>query len=115
MATTSSATEIWLIGSPKSELNTSCLPTNDELVLRYFFHIFKYCNSKILQSKTPTQVAERKGLSITHYFFVVASMIDASSGNREDFVFSLCTRKRARSSNRKAISSQITQHFVSPQ
>jgi len=42
-------------------------------------------------------------------------MIDASSGNRDDFVLSPSTGRCARSSNRKAISSQINQNFVPPQ
>ena len=46
MTTTRSATEIWLIGNPKSDLNASCLRTNGELVMsRYFFHIFKNQNA----------------------------------------------------------------------
>ena len=44
MTTTRSATEIWLIGSSKSDLNISCLPTNGD-VMRYFFHIFKNQNA----------------------------------------------------------------------
>ena len=44
MTTTRSATEIWLIGNSKSELNTSCLATNGD-VMRYFFHIFKNQNA----------------------------------------------------------------------
>ena len=40
MTTTRSATENWLIGNSKSDLSTSYLPTNDD-VMRYFFHIFK--------------------------------------------------------------------------
>ena len=30
-----------------------------------------------MQSKTPTQVVDKKGSSTNHYFFVVAPMIDA--------------------------------------
>ena len=48
--------------------------------MRYFFHIFKYNDSKILQSKTPTQVANREGLSTNHGFSFVPSMIDAFLG-----------------------------------
>ena len=44
MTTTRRAIKIGLIGNPKSDLNSSCLPTNDE-VMRYFFHIFKNQNS----------------------------------------------------------------------
>jgi len=44
MTTTRSATEIWLIGNSISYLNTSCLPTNGD-VMRYFFHIFKNQNA----------------------------------------------------------------------
>ena len=44
MTTTRSATEIWLIGNPKSDVNTSCSPTNGD-VMRYFFHIFKNQNT----------------------------------------------------------------------
>ena len=33
------------------------------------------------KSKTLTQVADREGFSINHHFFVVASVIDASSGS----------------------------------
>ena len=45
--------------------------------MRNFFHIFKNCDSKILQFKSPTQVADREGLSTNRYFSVVPSMIDA--------------------------------------
>ena len=31
---------MWWISNPKSDLNPSCWPTNND-VLRYFFHIFK--------------------------------------------------------------------------
>ena len=107
MTTTRSATEICLIGNPKSDLNTSCLPTNGQLVMSCvtFFRIFKYCNSKLLQSKTLAQVADREDLSTNYYFSVVASIIDASLGNRESFVLSPSTGRCARSFNRKAISS----------
>ena len=44
MITIRSATEIWLIGNPKSDLNTSCLSTNGD-VIRYFCHIFKNQNA----------------------------------------------------------------------
>ena len=44
MTTTRSATEIWLIGIPKSDLNTSCLPTIGD-VMHYFFHMFKNRNA----------------------------------------------------------------------
>ena len=43
MTTTRSATEIWLIGNPKSELNTSCLSTKSSGI-RSFFRIFKNQN-----------------------------------------------------------------------
>ena len=39
-------------------------------------------------------------------------MIDASSVNRDDFVFSPCIKKGARYSNRKAFFFQINQIFV---
>ena len=32
MTTTRSATETWLIGNPTSDLNTSCLSTNGEVM-----------------------------------------------------------------------------------
>jgi len=35
-----SATETWLIGNPKSDLNTSRLPTNGD-VMHYFFKFLK--------------------------------------------------------------------------
>ena len=44
MITTRSACEIWLMGNPKSDLNTSCLPTSGD-VMRYFCHIFKNQNA----------------------------------------------------------------------
>ena len=44
MTTTRSATEIWVIGNSKSDLNTSCLPTNGD-VMRYFFHIIENQNA----------------------------------------------------------------------
>ena len=44
MTTTRSVTEIWVIGNSKSDLNTSCLPTNGN-VMRHFFHIFKNQNA----------------------------------------------------------------------
>ena len=56
-----------------------------------------------IQSKTPPQVADREGFS--QYFFIVASTIDASSENRNDFVLLPRTGRQARSSNKKAISS----------
>ena len=70
---------------------------------------------KILRSEKLTQVADREGLSTNHYFAVVASMIDASSGNLGDFVLSPSTGRSSRASNRTAISTQIKQNFVSPQ
>ena len=36
MTTTRSATEIWLIGSPKSDVNTICLPSNDDVMMTSF-------------------------------------------------------------------------------
>ena len=54
--------------------------------MRYFFHIFKYCNSNILQSKTLTQGTDRERLSTNDYLFFVASMIHTSSVNRDNFV-----------------------------
>ena len=69
---------------------------------------------KILRSEKFSQVADREGLSSNHYFAVVASMIDASSGNLDDFVISPSTGRRSRASNRTAISTQIKQNFVSP-
>ena len=49
MIKTKSATEIWLIGNPKSDLNTSCLSTNgDACVIGYciyFCYIFKNQNA----------------------------------------------------------------------
>ena len=44
MSTTRSATKIWLIGNPKSDLFTSCLLTNDD-AMRYFFYISKNQNA----------------------------------------------------------------------
>ena len=43
MTTKGSATEVGLIGNPKSNLNTSCLPTNGGIML-YFIHFFKNQN-----------------------------------------------------------------------
>ena len=63
----------------------------------------KFCNSK----QTPTQPAGRKGLSTNHYFAVISSMIDGSSGNPDDFVLSPRTGRLA-----KAISSEINQNIV---
>ena len=45
MITTRRATEIWLIGSFKSDDNANCLPTNSD-VMRYFCHIIKNQNAK---------------------------------------------------------------------
>ena len=70
---------------------------------------------KILRFEKLTQVAGTEGLSTNHYFAVVASMIDASSGNLDDFVISPSTGRRSRASNRTAISTQIKQNFVCPQ
>ena len=58
MTTTRSAIEIWLIGNPKSDRNTSCLPTNGD-VMRYFFHIFKN------QSVTRNEAVKRKIEAVT--------------------------------------------------
>ena len=44
MIITRNATEIWLIGNPKSDFNTSCLPTNGD-VMHYFFHVLKNQNA----------------------------------------------------------------------
>ena len=74
--------------------------------------VFVQFSRKIFQSKNLTQVADREGLSTNRYFSVVASMIDASAGNRDDFVPLPNTGRRARSCNRKAKSSQINQNFV---
>ena len=71
----------------------------------------KYCNPK----QTSTQAADRKVLSTNHYFAVVASLIDAFSGNWDDFVLLPRTGRRARSLNKKTISSQINQNIVHPQ
>ena len=71
---------------------------------------------KILQSQTTaTQAEDRIGLPTNHYFAVIASMIDASSGKRDDFVFLPRIGRSARSLKRKAISSQINQNFVTSQ
>ena len=58
MTTTRSATEIWLIGNSKSDLNISCLPTNGD-VMRYFFHIFKN------QNATTTDAVKRTTKAVT--------------------------------------------------
>ena len=68
----------------------------------------KYCNPK----QTSTQAADKKDLSTNHYFAIIASMIDAFLGKRDDLVLSPRTGRRARSSIRKAISSQINQNLV---
>ena len=52
-STTRNATKIWLIGNPKSDLNTSCLPTHGE-VMRYFFYIFKDLNATKNDAVTQT-------------------------------------------------------------
>ena len=44
MTSTRNATEIWLIGNPKSDFNTSCLSSDDD-VMHYVFHIFKNRNA----------------------------------------------------------------------
>ena len=58
MTTTRSTTEIWLIGNSKSDLITSCLATNGD-VMRYFFHIFKN------QNATTTDAAKRTIKAVT--------------------------------------------------
>ena len=45
MTETRSSTKIWLIGSPKSVLISSCLPSNGD-VLRHFFYFLKSHNLK---------------------------------------------------------------------
>ena len=44
MTTARSTTEIWLIGNPKSDLNSSCLLTNGD-VMHYYFPILKDQNA----------------------------------------------------------------------
>ena len=54
MITTRSATEIWLIGKRKSDLNTSCLPTNGELVMSCItFHTFQILQFKKVAIQNP--------------------------------------------------------------
>ena len=52
MTTTRSATAIWLINNPKSDLNTSCLPTHGD-IMHYLFPVFKTQNAQqmMLQSE----------------------------------------------------------------
>ena len=57
MATTRSATEIRLIGNSKSDLNSSCLPTNDD-VMHNFFHIFENQNDNDAVKRTIEVVTE---------------------------------------------------------
>ena len=57
MTTTRSATEICLIGNPKSDLNTSCLPTNND-VMHYFFHTVKNQNVTTNNAVKPTIEAQ---------------------------------------------------------
>ena len=45
MTPTRSVSEMWLIGNSKSDLNSSCLPTNSD-VMRYFFYISKTQNAE---------------------------------------------------------------------
>ena len=62
MTTARSATEIWLIGSPKSDVNTSCLPSGDD-VMHYFFHIFKNRNA------TTNDAVKRTVEAVTEIWF----------------------------------------------
>ena len=55
MTTTRSATKIWLIGNPKSDLNNSCLSINGD-VMRHFFHIFN--NQKATTNDAVKQTIE---------------------------------------------------------
>ena len=57
-------------------------------------------------------MADKTSLSSNVYFSVVASVIQSSSADVEDFVISSSTGKRARSLNRQAISSEIKQSFT---
>ena len=53
---TRSSTKIWLIGSPKSVLISSCLPTNGD-VFRHFFYFSKSHNlKKVEAAKQGTKV-----------------------------------------------------------
>ena len=56
-----------------------------------------------------------EGLSTNLYFSVVASMIDAFLGNKDDFVLPPSIERRARYSHRKAILFQINQNLVPSQ
>ena len=67
MTITRSATEIWLIGNPKSDRNTRCSPTN--VMYRYFLHIFKNqndsTNDAVKQtSETVTEIWLKSGIRI---------------------------------------------------
>ena len=55
-------------------------------------------------------MADRTSLSSNAYFSVVASVIQSSSADVEDFVISPSTGRRARSPNRQAILSGIKQN-----
>ena len=84
-------------------------------MVNWLCHALLFSHFQILQSTALTQVADKEDLSRNHYFSVVASMIDASLGNRDDFVLSPSVGRRARSSHTKLISSQINQNFVPSQ
>ena len=67
-----------------------------------------------LQSKTITQVADTEGLSTNHYFSVVASMIDASSENRNDFVLSSSIGRRANRASERKFSRRYEGRYRAP-
>ena len=83
------------------------IKNNDELITLQF-------PRKILRSEKISQMADRTNWSSNAYFSVVASVIQSSSADVEDFVISSSTGRRARSLNRQTISSEIKQSFTPP-
>ena len=83
------------------------IKNNDELITLQL-------SRKIIGSEKISQMADRTSLSSNAYFSVVASVIQSSSADVEDFEISPSTRRRARSLNGKAISSEIKQSFTPP-
>ena len=71
MTTIRSATEIWLISNPKSDRNTSCSPTNRD-VIHYLCHTFKN------QNATANDAVKRTIEAITEIWFRLGMSMKSS-------------------------------------
>ena len=71
MTTSRSATEIWLIGNPKSDLNASCLLTKGNACVT-FFHIFKNQAVKANDAVNRTINRSCRSFSVVSFGVIIA-------------------------------------------